>query len=66
VADIDIVKKRSTTWIWVLLVALLLLAIWFFMAGGGTEQQIGSLNGGAQPLTVAVLDVLAGAGAPAA
>jgi hypothetical protein len=62
VADIDVVKRRSTTWIWVVLVALVLLAIWFFMAGGGTEQQIGALHGGAQPLAAAFVDRMAQGG----
>ncbi len=47
-ADIDVVKKSSKAWVWVLLAIIVLLAIWFFMAGG-TANQVGSRIDGGQP-----------------
>jgi bacteriorhodopsin len=38
-ADIDVVKKSSNTWIWVLIALVVLAAImWFVMAGSNTPQ----------------------------
>ena len=54
-ADIDVVKKGSRAWIWVLLAILLALVLWFVFAGMGT-QQIGSMEPGGQPLHAAALN----------
>jgi hypothetical protein len=53
-ADIDVVKKGSRAWVWVLLAILLALVLWFVFAGMGT-QQIGSMEQGGQPLYAAAL-----------
>lgn len=49
-ADIDVVKKESRTWLWVLLVLAALLILWFLMSRGDAgTQQIGQLFEGRQP-----------------
>jgi hypothetical protein len=35
-ADIDVVKKGSRTWLWVLLVIAILMIVWFMMGATGT------------------------------
>ena len=52
-ADIDVVKKGSRTWLWVVL-ALIVLAALFFMMGGSSGARTGSLMiEGGQPLAAA-------------
>lgn len=54
-AEIDIVKKESRTWLWVLLVIAALLILWFLMSAGDTgTQQTGQLFEGRQPHHAAV------------
>jgi len=56
-ADIDVVKKGSRTWLWVLIVLAALVLLWFFMANDGTTaQQTGQrIMEGGQPQLAAVL-----------
>jgi hypothetical protein len=55
-ADIDVVKKSSRTWLWVVIVLALLVAA-FFLFGRGPDTQAGLMNGeGGRPLA-AVLHV---------
>jgi hypothetical protein len=37
-ADIDVVKKGSRVWLWVLMLVVLALVLWFAMAGSNTPQ----------------------------
>jgi hypothetical protein len=53
-ADIDVVKKGSRAWIWVLLAILLALFLWFMLAGTGTQQTASTEQGG-RPLYAAAL-----------
>jgi hypothetical protein len=46
--EIDVVKKGSRTWLWVLMIIALALVLWFMFAGGNTRS--GSLlEEGRQP-----------------
>jgi hypothetical protein len=54
-ADIDVVKKGSRAWVWVLLAILLVLFLWFLFAGMNTQQTGSIEGGGGQPLVAAVL-----------
>jgi hypothetical protein len=61
-ADIDVVKKGSRAWLWVLIVLAALVLLWFLMAndGGTTVQQTGQrIMEGGQPQLAAVLVPLA-------
>ena len=41
-ADIDVVKKGSHTWLWVLLAIVIALILWFVLSGShGTTAQTG-------------------------
>ena len=45
-ADIDVVKKGSRAWVWILVAILLVLFLWFLFAGmdapqTGSVQEIG-------------------------
>ena len=42
-ADIDVVKKGSRTWIWIVMLLVLALIVWFLMAGTGPDVS-GSLE----------------------
>jgi len=53
-ADIDVVKKGSRAWIWILLAILVAVFLWFILAGTGT-QQTGSIEQGGRPLDAAAL-----------
>ena len=53
-ADIDVVKKSSHTWLWIVIGIAIALALWFMMAGSGNEQRVGSLINGGQPLAAAL------------
>jgi hypothetical protein len=53
-ADIDVVKKGSRTWIWIVLAIALALILWFVMAGTGTRET-GNLLQGDGPLHSAAL-----------
>lgn len=35
-ADIDVVKKGSSLWLWIILAIVIALALWFMMSGGGS------------------------------
>lgn len=57
-ADIDVVKKGSRAWVWILLVLAALVLLWFLMMpdGGSTIQQTGwKIMEGGQPHLAAVL-----------
>jgi len=49
-ADIDVVKKSSHTWLWILLALVVVLALWFLMSRQSGERA--SLEGG-QPFAAA-------------
>ena len=51
-ADIDVVKRGSRVWIWILVGIILAVVLWFMMAG--TEPRVGHrLEMGGQPLVAA-------------
>ncbi len=53
--DIDVVKKGSNLWLWIVLAVVIGLALWFMLAGSGTGVN-GSgtrLNDGARPALIA-------------
>lgn len=52
-ADIDVVKKSSHTWLWIAIALLIVIAL-FFLFGRGSDTRSGFLerNGG-QPLAAA-------------
>jgi len=53
-AEIDVVKKSSHTWVWVLIVLVVLIAA-YFMFGRSPEPRTGSVNTyGGQPLAAAL------------
>jgi len=54
VADIDVVKKSSNTWLWIVIAIAVVVALWFMMAGRGNEQRAGSAINGGQPLAAAL------------
>jgi hypothetical protein len=54
-ADIDVVKKGSRAWVWILLAILLVLFLWFLFAGMNAPQTGGIEEGRGQPLVAAVL-----------
>jgi len=37
-ADIDVVKKGSHTWLWILLAVVIALILWFVLSGSRTAQ----------------------------
>jgi hypothetical protein len=54
-ADIDVVKKGSRTWVWVLMLVVLAVILWMVL-GGGTADRVGlNIAPGGQPLYAAVL-----------
>lgn len=53
-ADIDVVKKSSRTWLWVVIALAIILMLWFMMAGGGNSTPRTSLDTGGQPLLAAL------------
>ena len=44
-ADIDVVKKGSRTWMWIVLAIVIVLALWFLMAGT-RGPQVYRIDGG--------------------
>ena len=46
--EIDVVKKGSRTWLWVLMIVALALVLWFMFAGGN-NQSGGLIEEGRQP-----------------
>jgi len=40
-ADIDVVKKGSHTWLWILLAIVIALILWFVLSGSGRTAQTG-------------------------
>ena len=57
-ADIDVVKKSSHTWLWIALAIAVVLALWFMMAGSGNEQRVGAAINGGQPHGAVLLTVV--------
>jgi hypothetical protein len=57
-ADIDVVKKGSRTWLWIVIALAIVVALFFMMRGGqrqGQGSRTGSLlNQGGQPLAAAL------------
>jgi hypothetical protein len=53
-ADIDIVKKSSRTWLWVVLAIVGALVLWFVIAGTRGPETTGSLFDTPQPYARAV------------
>ena len=52
-ADIDVVKKSSNTWLWVVIALVIVIAL-FFLFGRNTDTRTGFLNQkGGQPLAAA-------------
>jgi len=47
-ADIDVVKKGSSAWLWILMIVVLALVAWFVMAGN-RPQAVGQIEIGGQP-----------------
>jgi hypothetical protein len=43
-AEIDVVKKGSRAWVWVLLVIALALVLWFIVGMGDTPNTTGQLE----------------------
>ena len=55
-ADIDVVKKGSPVWMWIVLAVALALILWFVLAGTAARQQTGSfIHERGQPLPAAAL-----------
>jgi hypothetical protein len=55
-ADIDVVKKGSRAWVWVVLLIVLALILWFVFGMGTTPTTTGQLLDMGQPhLAAAVL-----------
>ena len=54
-ADIDVVKKGSSAWVWVLLaLALVAVVLWFVMSGDSTPQAgFNQFDPGAHPFAAA-------------
>jgi bacteriorhodopsin len=49
-ADIDVVKKSSQTWLWIVVALVIVIAL-FFLFGTGSETRSGLLDrNGRQPL----------------
>jgi hypothetical protein len=44
--DIDVVKKGSRTWLWILMLVMLALIFWFVMTGSNTPQTGSMLDAG--------------------
>ena len=56
--DIDVVKKGSRTWLWVVIALVIALAVYFMMRGG-SGPDVGSLMmEGRQPLAATSAPVL--------
>jgi hypothetical protein len=50
-ADIDVVKKGSTTWLWIVLVlAAVALVLWFALARNHAPQTGFNIDQGVQPM----------------
>ena len=43
-ADIDVVKKGSSAWVWILLVIILAVVLWVVLGRGGTPGTSGSIE----------------------
>jgi len=54
-ADIDVVKKGSNVWLWVILAIVIALVLWYALAGSGARsQQTGwRINQGVHPAPIA-------------
>ena len=53
-ADIDVVKKGTSVWIWILLAVVLAVVLWFVLGMNRTETTTGQLHG-TQPLAAGAL-----------
>lgn len=51
-ADIDVVKKGSSTWLWVVLAIVLVLLAWWFLMGTNDTTRVGFLFESVEGLTV--------------
>jgi len=56
-ADIDVVKKSSNTWLWILLAIVAVAAIVWFMSSRGTARQTGMRLDPAGPAQLASLSL---------
>ena len=52
-ADIDVVKKGSRAWVWVLMIIALALVLWFLFAGGSGQSGFMQETGGQPHLAAA-------------
>jgi len=54
-ADIDVVKKGSHLWLWIVLAIVIALVLWYVLAGSGARsQQTGlRIDRGARPAPIA-------------
>lgn len=56
-ADIDVVKKGSRAWLWVVVLLVLALVVWFMMAGSNTQTGLNLED--AEQLRQATVNVVA-------
>jgi bacteriorhodopsin len=54
-ADIDVVKKGPTAWIWIVVVLVALVLIIWFVMGRGNAPRTGRVDGGRQPLAATLI-----------
>jgi hypothetical protein len=53
-ADIDVVKKGSNLWLWIMLVIALALILWFVLGGSaGDAARSGSIEKIVEPIALA-------------
>ena len=52
-AEIDVVKKGSRAWVWVLMIIALALVLWFLFAGGNSQSGLMQETGGQPHLAAA-------------
>lgn len=54
-ADIDVVKKGSRAWVWLVLIVLLALILWFVFGMNTADTTTGRLETGQPQLAAAVV-----------
>lgn len=54
-AEIDVVKKGSRAWIWILMLVVLAIILWMVMAGNSPDRTGMNIERGGQPLHAAAL-----------
>lgn len=64
-ADIDVVKKSSHMWIWVVVGIAILLALYMMMGRGGNRANSGNTTGSLRPATHGVEQGVSALAAPA-